>query len=114
VLDRSTLAEVQGLGPELLEEIVNIFVADVPVRLARLHSAFAAHQGDAIRKEAHGLKGGALGVGAARMADICAAIERYAGVGELAQASTLEPSVDPAFEEARRALEQLCRCRPTA
>jgi histidine phosphotransfer protein HptB len=112
VLDHAVLAEIRSLGADFLDEIVAVFVVDAAARLARLHAVCTAGAGDAIRKEAHGLKGGALGVGAARMAEICSAIEQNAGTGRIAEAVALESSLDPAFDEARRALEELCRCRP--
>jgi HPt (histidine-containing phosphotransfer) domain-containing protein len=114
VLDPTTVSEVQALGAELLAEIVDLFVTDVPIRLSRLRAAVADRAGDAIRREAHGLKGGALGVGAARMASICGAIERLAGAGDVDRAAALEASIDPAFAEARLALEDLCRRDPAA
>jgi HPt (histidine-containing phosphotransfer) domain-containing protein len=114
VLNPSTLVELQMLGEGMFEEIVSAFVADIPGRLARLHSLCATRAADAITREAHGLKGGALSVGAAHLADICAAIESYAGVGQVEQAAALEDSLEPAFNEARHALEELCRCPPTA
>jgi two-component system, sensor histidine kinase len=114
LLNQNTLAEVQSLGDGLLQEIVAAFVADAPDRITRLHAAFAAHAADAIKREAHGLKGGALGVGAARIADICQAIESHATNGRVDAAAMFQADVDPAFVETCRALEALCQPRSCA
>ena len=109
LLNDATLAEVRILGDDFLEEIVGAFVADAPGRITRLHAAFGIRAADAIRREAHGLKGGALSVGAARMADICQAIEQHAADGQLDDAASLENAIDPVFDETCLALETL-RC----
>jgi len=114
VLNETTLADIQAIGDDMLAEIVALFVVDASPRMIRLHAAFVARAADAIRREAHGLKGGALSVGAARMADICQAIEHYAAQGHIDRAAALEDAVVPAFDEARGALEAVCRCRSTA
>ena len=113
VLNETTLADIQALGDDMLGEIVALFVVDSSPRMMRLHAAFVDHAADAIRREAHGLKGGALGIGAARMADICQAIEHYAAQGHIDQAAALEDAIAPAFDEARGALEALCGSRST-
>jgi HPt (histidine-containing phosphotransfer) domain-containing protein len=112
VLNEATLAEVRALGDEMLEEIVALFVDDVAARMAQLHDAFRAQSADAIRREAHGLKGGALGVGAARLAGICEIIEQSAAAGQVDRAAGLEAAIEPAFHEASAALHALCRGVP--
>ena len=108
VLDRNTLADIQILGEETLRETVELFVADMAPRLKRLRVAAATRAAEQINREARGLKGGALGVGAARLAGLCAAIEQYARNGKASEAGILVHAVEPVFDEARRALEDLC------
>jgi HPt (histidine-containing phosphotransfer) domain-containing protein len=114
ILNVATLAEVRALGDDMLEEIVALFADDTAARMILLHGAFHAQSADAIRREAHGLKGGALGVGAARLAGICETIEHCAASGHVDQAAALELAVAPAFEEAVAALRALCRSVPAA
>jgi HPt (histidine-containing phosphotransfer) domain-containing protein len=111
ILNEATLADVVAIGGDMLEEIIALFADDVPGRIARLHEAFDARVADAIRREAHGLKGGALSIGAARMASICQAIEHHAAAGHIDEAAALEDAVEPAFDEACRALDAFCRCQ---
>lgn len=87
VLDDGVLAELQTLGADMVAEIFELFVTDVPNRLSKMQQAIDASSCDGILREAHGLKGSALGVGASRLAVMCAAIERDARDGHLDQAA---------------------------
>ena len=105
VLDESVLSELQTLGPDVVAEIVDLFLADVPMRLRKLKDAISAHSRDAVLREAHGLKGSALGVGAARLAHLCAAIECDARNDNLDQATARSASLQSEFAEAQTALK---------
>jgi HPt (histidine-containing phosphotransfer) domain-containing protein len=102
VLDETSLAELRDLGPEAFDEVVLLFATDVPQRLARLHQAVTMGEADAVRREAHGLKGGALAVGAVKMAHLCAALEHGGVCIDLG----VETDVASAFDDARAALAE--------
>ena len=109
VLDNATLAELRDLGPDVIDEIAHVFAADVPDRLTRLRQA-SAMGADAVRREAHALKGSALAVGATQMAGICGALEH----GDLPGADpSVQDCVVAAFGHARDALFEVCRHRAT-
>jgi HPt (histidine-containing phosphotransfer) domain-containing protein len=95
------------LGADFVTEIVDLFVADVPPRLTRLRDAVTTRVADAIRREAHGLKGSALGVGAVRMADICEAIEHEGGAGIFEGVDARCADLEPAFNDVRNALKEM-------
>ena len=109
VLDDSVLSELQTLGAEVVAEIIDLFLADVPVRLVKLTQAIADRSRDAVLREAHGLKGSALGVGAVRLADVCAAIEHDARDGNLDSAIARSSTLEGEFAETRDALKDLRR-----
>jgi HPt (histidine-containing phosphotransfer) domain-containing protein len=106
VLDECVLSELQTLGDDVVAEIFDLFLADVPSRLARLQRAIDDRSRDGVLREAHGLKGSALGVGAARLASLCSAIEHDAREGRLDQAVARSSRLEPAFVEVREALRQ--------
>ncbi len=106
VLDDVVLSELQTLGPDVVAEIFELFIADVPTRLVKLQHALNDRSKDAILREAHGLKGSALGIGAARLASICAAIEHDAREGLLDHAASRLPDLEPEFAEVRGALRE--------
>jgi HPt (histidine-containing phosphotransfer) domain-containing protein len=106
VLDQSVLSELQTLGTDVVAEISDLFVRDVPNRLNALRQAIDERSRDVILREAHGLKGSALGVGAMRLAHLCAAIESDAREGRLDRAAAGSARLEEEFGEARRALRE--------
>lgn len=66
---------------QLLAELVDAFCADTAERLHRLREAVAHINAQAIRKEAHSIKGSAQQMGADAMAALCQEIELAAASG---------------------------------
>ena len=110
VLDVSVMEAIRSLGgpgdPDVFNEVANLFLADVPVHLAALTAAIAAGSAESVAQIAHRLRGGALEMGALRMAPLCAAIEHAARAGSLEHAAAQAESLDREFAAARAALEQ--------
>jgi histidine phosphotransfer protein HptB len=104
VLDQRVLSELRTLGNDVIAEIFDLFVRDVPDRLVTLRQAIESRSREAIVREAHALKGSALGVGAMRLAHLCAAIEGDAREGHLDRACERSASLEGEFAEAHRAL----------
>jgi HPt (histidine-containing phosphotransfer) domain-containing protein len=88
-------------------EILDLFLTDVPTRLVRLQHAIDDRSLDLVLHEAHGLKGSALGVGASRLANLCAAIEHDAREGHLDRATARSSELEPQFAEVRTALDEV-------
>lgn len=109
VLDEHVLSELQTLGADVVAEIFDLFVADVPTRLAGLQRALEDRSCDGVLREAHGLKGSALGVGARRLARICAAIEHDARAERLDRAKDRSSRLEPEFAEVRVAMRASMR-----
>jgi HPt (histidine-containing phosphotransfer) domain-containing protein len=105
VLDDSVIAELQTLGANVVAEIFELFVTDVPNRLGKLQQAIETRSRDGILREAHGLKGSALGVGASRLAVLCAAIEHDARDGHLDQAAARSSELEGQFAQVRGAIK---------
>jgi histidine phosphotransfer protein HptB len=106
VLDETVLSELRTLGADVVADIFELFVADVPSRVARLQRAIDDRSGDAVLREAHALKGSALGVGAARLAGLCSAIEHDAREGRLDRATHRSWGLEAEFAEVRAALKE--------
>jgi HPt (histidine-containing phosphotransfer) domain-containing protein len=107
ILDRSVLSELQTLGPDVVGEILALFLADVPSRLVKLQHAIDDRSVDLVLREAHGLKGSALGIGASRLASLCAAIEHDAREGYLDRATARSSELEREFTEVRTALDDV-------
>ena len=104
------MAAIRSLGdpgePDVYTEVARLFLADVPIHLLALDAAIAADEKESVRKIAHRLRGGALEIGAVRMAPVCAAIEHAARAGSLEHAAARAEHLDREFAAARVALEQ--------
>jgi HPt (histidine-containing phosphotransfer) domain-containing protein len=110
VLDLSVMAAIRSLGgpgdPDVFKEVARLFLADVPIHLAALGAAIAADSAGSVAQIAHRLRGGALEMGALRIAPLCAAIEQAARAGSLAHVAAQAESLHRECAAARIAIEQ--------
>jgi HPt (histidine-containing phosphotransfer) domain-containing protein len=110
VLDVSVMEAIRSLGgpgePDVYTEVARLFLADVTIHLRALNAAIAADSAESVGQIAHRLRGGALEMGALRMAPLCAAIEHAARDGSLEHAAARAESLDREFAATRVALEQ--------
>jgi CheY-like chemotaxis protein len=72
-----------SLAPPPTEGVRRLFLRSVPEQIAELEQALAGSDERQRAAAAHKLKGGCLAVGAARMASLCAELERGRGGAEL-------------------------------
>ena len=68
---------------ELVVEIIAMFLADCPARLAQIEAAVAARDREAIRIGAHAFKGSTLNVGATTVVECAQALECMAERGPI-------------------------------
>ena len=113
VLDVSVMVAIRSLGaadePDVFAEVSRVFLADVPIHLLALSAAIAGDSAESVAQVAHRLRGGALEIGALRMAPLCAAIEHAARAGSLEHAAAHAKILGGEFEAVRAALEQAIR-----
>jgi two-component system, sensor histidine kinase and response regulator len=112
-LDRGGLADLRDLQeegePDLLKELMELFLADVPLQLALLRKAVEAGDVPSVERVAHTLKGSCGNMGARSMEALCAELEESARSGELGTAPGLISSLEVEFGRARSALEEASR-----
>ncbi len=107
-LDRSIingLKELREAGqPDPLRELIELFLKDAHPRL--LTMAEAASEGDLpkVASASHTLKGSASNLGARRLANLCATLEKQAKAGESANAIESLDAVNSEFEHVRNLL----------
>ncbi len=82
-VDLPALQKLTDGDNEFLQELVELFLADAPERLARLQAAVAASSAKDIRSEAHGLKGSSGNLAANLLQQQMADIEMLAVKNEL-------------------------------
>jgi PAS domain S-box-containing protein len=104
----AALRDLQDEGrPDLLAEVIAVYLRDTPPRLAALHEAVARTDAAALRREAHGLKGSSSQIGAVKMARLCTELEEQAGTTDLMGAPETLRRLDEAFGRVRAHLQAL-------
>ena len=85
--------------PDLLAELVELFVEDASARLESLREALNVGDADSIAKTAHALKGSAGNLGASRMTRVAAQLETLGRSGNLESAEDLLEQLRDEFEK---------------
>jgi CheY-like chemotaxis protein len=110
ILDRSVLAalrELQHEGePDVLGELIELFLADAPPRLVALREAAEAGDARTVVEIAHALKGSCSNMGAVGMGATCAELEEAARAGELSGAPARISVLEEEFGRVRVAFEK--------
>ncbi|MFO1461766.1 MAG: PAS domain S-box protein [Verrucomicrobiota bacterium] len=103
MLDSFRSLRVPG-QPDPVAELVDLFLADLPNRLAALRFAVTEENLPAVKSASHTLKGSASNVGGRRLAALCADLELLAGNGSTELSQQLQ-TVEAASRELQTALE---------
>ena len=69
----------------LIDELIDLFVADLPKRLGAIAHAVERADAPALALQAHALRGGAANFGASRLDELCAKIEEAGVRGRFAE-----------------------------
>jgi HPt (histidine-containing phosphotransfer) domain-containing protein len=103
----ATLRELQQEGePDLLDELIELFLADVPPRLTALRTAVEAGDAHSVERIAHALKGSCANMGAVGMVALCTELVETGRSGQLLIAPTLSPRLEEEFEQVRAVIEK--------
>jgi CheY-like chemotaxis protein/HPt (histidine-containing phosphotransfer) domain-containing protein len=108
-LDRSVLADLRAMvmdsAPEVIDELIDMFLSDTPRLLTAMHEAISSHDPQALRRAAHSCRGASANLGAARLSALCGEIEQLAQLGMLRDAVECLHRVDAEFRRVAHALE---------
>jgi two-component system sensor histidine kinase/response regulator len=108
VLDPDVITSLRELGgaddPELLAELVNLFLSDVPERMRLLSEAVEKGDPRVLEREAHALKSSAANLGALGLSALFREIESAGRVQDLARAQALVARSQGEFERVEAAL----------
>jgi len=100
-LDPAVLDSLRQLTPpgepDVLGEVFQLFLADVPARIDRLRAAW--HAGDAVtvQRAAHSLKGSAGNIGATQLAAVCSRLDELGRSGDLSALAPLVASLEAEY-----------------
>ena len=109
VLDPGRLEHLRALQdesqPRLVRELIDLFLDESGGQVRRLAEAHGAGDAPAVRALAHRFLSATQNIGALRLSELCAEIERLAKGGLLAQAAPLLPELARERERAHDALQ---------
>jgi CheY-like chemotaxis protein len=105
-VDRAALLERLGGDEELLRDVVRLFLADCPDRLAAIRAAIDRRDADRLRVEAHTLKGAAANLSANHVAAAARALEQIGAGKNLDAVEAAWRELSGAAERARVALQE--------
>ena len=106
-LDPSVIESLRELTPpgepDVLKEVLQLFLDDVPARISRLRSAWEAGNLVEVQRTAHSLKGSSGNIGATQLFEVCRLLDEQGKAGDPSQIPALVASLD--VEYARVAAE---------
>lgn len=103
VLDRAVLDSLRELTapgePDVLTEVLQMFLQEVPARIARLRNAWTAGDIQEMYRAAHSLKGSAGNIGAQRLFDVAKQLDERGRAGDLANSAPLVDALAAEYEK---------------
>lgn len=111
VLDMSVVEELLSFAddgdPELLLDLIQMFLEDGPSKVQAVTQGLAAGDFDQAERAAHSLKGSSGNLGAKLLQDVCEAMQLATRQHQLEESRRLAPKLAAKFAEAEVALRQL-------
>jgi HPt (histidine-containing phosphotransfer) domain-containing protein len=108
VIDLKTLDNLRELRmegePDPLSELIDLFLADTPGRIAQMRTALESADAHALESAAHSLKGSGANIGARKMASLCASVMQHARKNEFEPAAKLVAEVEEGFPKVKAIL----------
>lgn len=97
----------QAGQPDIVREVLTMFLADAPVRLAAIDDAIGKSDGPALQRAAHALKGAAGSIGAVGMQTGCRELEERGKAGRLDGAAALGRQLHDEFDRVRAEIDEI-------
>lgn len=111
VLDPQVIEGLRQLNqagePDVLREVLSLFLADAPERLAAIDRAVVAGSGPPVQRAAHAFKGVAAAIGATELQRLCREVEEAGREGALTGVQARLAAVRAEYARVRAAIEQL-------
>jgi HPt (histidine-containing phosphotransfer) domain-containing protein len=111
VLDMSVVEELLSFSddgdPELLLDLITMFLDDGPAKVAAVTAGLAAGDCEMAERAAHSLKGSSGNLGARLLQNVCEELQLSTRSHELELSRRLAPQLTQRFAEAELALRKL-------
>ena len=108
ILDRAPIADLLDIGgPDLVQELTDLFLSDTPRLLSDIEAALAAEDWEALTRASHSLKSSAFYLGALALSELSRQLESLSGSGDPEPCRALCAQTPEAFEQAKAALLEM-------
>lgn len=107
-LDRNLLAELESIMEDDFTSLLEAYLVDSSQRFADAVSAWHRGDMDALRRNAHSLKGSSSNVGAVDLAEFCCTLEHLARDERVDEVPLALAQVRAELDEVRNAVAALC------
>jgi HPt (histidine-containing phosphotransfer) domain-containing protein len=96
LLDQAALDNIRAIDDDgsVLDEVIQMFLDEVPVQTGALHAALAAGDLPALGATAHAMKSASFNVGAKALGELCRRLEKQAKAAETAGLPELVGAID--------------------
>jgi PAS domain S-box-containing protein len=102
IFDRSLLLKRVHGDEEIVTEVMEVFLRDIPQQIVILQEAIANGDGMLTERQAHSIKGAAANVGAMALREVAYQIERTAKEGQLNGAAKLATMINDEFNKVKQ------------
>jgi HPt (histidine-containing phosphotransfer) domain-containing protein len=113
VLDRAVMETLRQLTPpgepDVLTEVLRLFLREVPLRMDRLRNAWAAGNIEGVYRAAHSLKGSAGNIGAQRLLVVCRQLDEMGRAGDLTESAPLVAALELEYDRVAAEIDRIIR-----
>jgi HPt (histidine-containing phosphotransfer) domain-containing protein len=113
VLDPSVVESLRQLTPsgepDVLTEVLQMFLQEVPSRIGRLRNAWTSGDIQEVQRAAHSLKGSAGNIGAQRLLAVCRQLDDGVACADAAAMATLVSALDVEFGKVEEEIQRLLK-----
>lgn len=111
VLDPIVIESLRQLTPpgepDVLKEVLQLFLDDVPGRIERLRTACQTGNAVELHRAAHSLKGSAGNIGARDLLAVCRQLDELGKSGDVSGAQSLVASLDAEYSRVETEIHRL-------
>ena len=111
VLDPAVVESLRQLTPpgepDVLQEVLTLFLNEVPKKIEALRAAAAAGDAMVAQRTAHSLKGSSGNIGARALHDVCRRLDDDAKNGDLSGVQTLLDQLNAEYEKVEKEIRRL-------
>ncbi|HEX6163256.1 MAG TPA: Hpt domain-containing protein [Vicinamibacterales bacterium] len=93
--------------PDVLAEVLKLFLDEVPARVERLRNAWADGNIEEVHRSAHSLKGSAGNIGARRLHAVCSKLDEIGKSRDLVAAGPLVRELGVEFDKVETEIRRL-------